>query len=83
MHPFEVELLNPKIYSSSVLHIVPIKKLHYYLKQHYTFKIRTLPLKHVLIVKVEEMHSYLKHYHPYIVERHGKTLLPQYLSMYR
>ena len=22
-------------------------------------------------------------YHPYIVERHGKTLLPQYLAMYR
>jgi len=33
--------------------------------------------------QVEEMHSYLKHYHPYIVERHGKTLLPQYLAMYR
>lgn len=33
--------------------------------------------------QVEEMHCYLKHYHPYIVERHGKTLLPQYLAMYR
>lgn len=33
--------------------------------------------------EVERMHSYLKHYHPYIVERHGKTLLPQYLGMYR
>jgi hypothetical protein len=25
------------------------------------------------------MHLILKHYHPYIVERHGKTLLPQIL----
>ncbi|XP_025203702.1 phosphatidylinositol 5-phosphate 4-kinase type-2 alpha isoform X2 [Melanaphis sacchari] len=33
--------------------------------------------------EVERMHSFLKHYHPYIVERHGKTLLPQYLGMYR
>jgi len=32
---------------------------------------------------VEQMHSLLKEYHPYIVERHGKTLLPQYLGMYR
>ena len=33
--------------------------------------------------EVERMHSFLKHYHPYIVERHGNTLLPQYLGMYR
>ncbi|XP_003243678.1 phosphatidylinositol 5-phosphate 4-kinase type-2 alpha isoform X1 [Acyrthosiphon pisum] len=33
--------------------------------------------------EVERMHSFLKHYHPYVVERHGKTLLPQYLGMYR
>jgi len=33
--------------------------------------------------EVELMHSFLKEYHPYIVERHGKTLLPQYLAMYR
>jgi len=33
--------------------------------------------------EVEEMHHLLKQYHPYIVERHGKTLLPQYLAMYR
>lgn len=33
--------------------------------------------------EVERMHSFLKQYHPYIVERHGKTLLPQYLGMYR
>lgn len=29
------------------------------------------------------MHSFLKHYHPYVVEKHGNTLLPQYLGMYR
>ncbi|KAJ6224076.1 hypothetical protein RDWZM_002621 [Blomia tropicalis] len=33
--------------------------------------------------EVETMHCLLKEYHPYIVERHGKTLLPQYLGMYR
>lgn len=33
--------------------------------------------------EVEQMHSLLKQYHPYIVECHGKTLLPQYLGMYR
>ncbi|XP_076390972.1 phosphatidylinositol 5-phosphate 4-kinase isoform X1 [Megachile rotundata] len=33
--------------------------------------------------EVERMHLFLKQYHPYIVERHGKTLLPQYLGMYR
>ncbi|KAK2705673.1 phosphatidylinositol 5-phosphate 4-kinase type-2 alpha-like [Artemia franciscana] len=33
--------------------------------------------------EVGRMHSLLKQYHPYIVERHGKTLLPQYLAMYR
>lgn len=33
--------------------------------------------------EVEQMHALLKQYHPYIVERHGKTLLPQYLAMYR
>lgn len=32
---------------------------------------------------MEEMHHLLKQYHPYIVERHGKTLLPQYLAMFR
>ncbi|XP_021956041.1 phosphatidylinositol 5-phosphate 4-kinase type-2 alpha isoform X2 [Folsomia candida] len=33
--------------------------------------------------EVEQMHALLKQYHPYVVERHGKTLLPQYLGMYR
>ncbi|CAG0881115.1 unnamed protein product [Darwinula stevensoni] len=33
--------------------------------------------------EVEQMHSLLKPYHSYIVERHGKTLLPQYMGMYR
>ncbi|CAG7836636.1 unnamed protein product, partial [Allacma fusca] len=33
--------------------------------------------------EVEQMHSLLKQYHPYVVERHGKTLLPQYLGMLR
>ncbi|XP_015918299.1 phosphatidylinositol 5-phosphate 4-kinase type-2 alpha [Parasteatoda tepidariorum] len=42
------------------------------------FMIKTLQTE-----EVEQMHSLLKQYHPYIVERHGKTLLPQYLGMYR
>merc|ERR1711988_11374 len=33
--------------------------------------------------EIEQMHSLLKQYHPFVVERHGKTLLPQYLGMYR
>lgn len=33
--------------------------------------------------EVESMHHLLKDYHPYVVVRHGKTLLPQYLGMYR
>ncbi|XP_070565238.1 phosphatidylinositol 5-phosphate 4-kinase type-2 alpha-like isoform X2 [Ptychodera flava] len=33
--------------------------------------------------EVEMMHNILKQYHQFIVERHGKTLLPHYLGMYR
>jgi len=40
-------------------------------------------LKTLSSEEVEQMHLLLKQYHPYIVERHGKTLLPQYLGMYR
>ncbi|XP_071743962.1 phosphatidylinositol 5-phosphate 4-kinase type-2 alpha [Lepeophtheirus salmonis] len=40
-------------------------------------------IKTITSEEVEQMHSLLKQYHPFIVERHGKTLLPQYLSMYR
>uniref|UniRef100_A0A915CZG7 PIPK domain-containing protein n=1 Tax=Ditylenchus dipsaci TaxID=166011 RepID=A0A915CZG7_9BILA len=32
---------------------------------------------------VAEIHSILKQYHEYVVETHGKTLLPQYLGLYR
>lgn len=32
---------------------------------------------------IERLHNILKEYHHYIVERHGKTLLPQYLGVYR
>lgn len=44
---------------------------------------RMFIMKTVQSEEVEQMHSLLKQYHPYIVERHGKTLLPQYLGMYR
>lgn len=50
----------------------------FYLSSDRLFIIKTLTSE-----EVERMHSFLKHYHPYIVERHGKTLLPQYLGMYR
>jgi hypothetical protein len=40
-------------------------------------------LKSLQSEEVERMHSFLKQYHPFIVERHGSTLLPQYLGMYR
>ena len=40
-------------------------------------------LKTLTSDEVESMHHLLKEYHPYVVERHGKTLLPQYLGMYR
>uniref|UniRef100_A0A914ZAV9 1-phosphatidylinositol-5-phosphate 4-kinase n=1 Tax=Panagrolaimus superbus TaxID=310955 RepID=A0A914ZAV9_9BILA len=32
---------------------------------------------------VAEIHAILRQYHEYIVERHGKTLLPQFLGLYR
>lgn len=50
----------------------------FYLSHDKLFVIKTLTSE-----EVEQMHSLLKHYHPFIVERHGKTLLPQYLGMYR
>ncbi|XP_072179098.1 phosphatidylinositol 5-phosphate 4-kinase type-2 alpha-like [Diadema setosum] len=33
--------------------------------------------------EVELMHNILPQYHQYIVKKHGETLLPQYLGMYR
>lgn len=42
-----------------------------------------LILKTLSSDEVENMHHLLKEYHPYIVERYGQTLLPQYLGMYR
>ncbi|GFR04744.1 phosphatidylinositol 5-phosphate 4-kinase type-2 alpha [Trichonephila clavata] len=44
---------------------------------------RLFIMKTLVSEEVEQMHSLLKQYHPYIVERHGKTLLPQYVGMYR
>lgn len=44
---------------------------------------KQLILKTLSAEEVENMHHLLKEYHPYIVERFGKTLLPQYLGMYR
>jgi hypothetical protein len=50
----------------------------FYQSSDKVFMIKTLTSE-----EVEQMHSLLKQYHPYVVERHGKTLLPQYLGMYR
>jgi len=33
--------------------------------------------------EIEQLLTFLKHYHPYVVERNSKTLLPQYLGLYR
>lgn len=40
-------------------------------------------MKSLTSEEVERMHAFLKHYHPYVVEKHGNTLLPMYLGMYR
>ncbi|CAH1789905.1 unnamed protein product [Owenia fusiformis] len=40
-------------------------------------------IKTLISEEVAEMHHILKQYHQHIVERHAKTLLPQYLGMYR
>ena len=37
-------------------------------------------IKTITTEEVEQMHYLLKNYHPYIVEQHGKTLLPQFLG---
>lgn len=50
----------------------------FFLSQDQLYVIKTITSE-----EVEQMHSLLKQYHPFVVERHGKTLLPQYLSMYR
>ncbi|XP_054713704.1 phosphatidylinositol 5-phosphate 4-kinase type-2 alpha-like [Uloborus diversus] len=44
---------------------------------------KLLVIKVLQSEEVEFMHTLLKQYHPYIVEKHGKTLLPQYLGLYR
>jgi len=44
---------------------------------------RMYVIKTMTSEEIEEMHHLLKQYHPYIVERDGKTLLPQFLGMYR
>jgi len=40
-------------------------------------------IKTLCAEEVAEIHSILQTYHEYVVEKHGKTLLPQYLGMYR
>lgn len=53
------------------------------LTKFYSSYDKQLLLKTLTSDQVESMHHLLKEYHPYIVERFGKTLLPQYLGMYR
>ncbi|KAM8868485.1 phosphatidylinositol 5-phosphate 4-kinase type-2 gamma-like [Synchiropus picturatus] len=43
----------------------------------------TLVLKEISSEEVEEMHNILSEYHQHIVTCHGRTLLPQFLAMYR
>jgi hypothetical protein len=44
---------------------------------------KMLIIKSLTSEEVERMHSFLKHYHPYMVENYKNTRLPQYLGMYR
>jgi 1-phosphatidylinositol-5-phosphate 4-kinase len=50
----------------------------FYLSYDKKFVVKTLSAE-----EVAEVHSVLKPYHEYVVEKHGMTLLPQYLGMYR
>ncbi|KAJ7999268.1 hypothetical protein DPEC_G00213670 [Dallia pectoralis] len=44
---------------------------------------RTLKLKQISSEEVEYMHNILSEYHQHIVMCHGRTMLPQFLAMYR
>ena len=60
-----------KIYS----HIVVKKTFIIIYLQDHIFMIKVITTE-----EVEQMHYLLKYYHPYVVEQHGKTLLPQFLG---
>ncbi|NXC11158.1 PI42C kinase, partial [Orthonyx spaldingii] len=44
---------------------------------------RTLVLKELSSEDVADVHGLLSHYHQYVVQCHGQTLLPRFLGMYR
>ncbi|NXA16777.1 PI42C kinase, partial [Sapayoa aenigma] len=44
---------------------------------------RTLVLKELSSEDVADVHGLLSHYHQYVVQCHGHTLLPRFLGMYR
>ncbi|XP_059575294.1 phosphatidylinositol 5-phosphate 4-kinase type-2 gamma isoform X2 [Alligator mississippiensis] len=44
---------------------------------------RTLVVKEISSEDVADVHSLLSHYHQYVVQCHGNTLLPQFLGMFR
>uniref|UniRef100_A0A8V0ZWL6 Phosphatidylinositol 5-phosphate 4-kinase type-2 gamma n=1 Tax=Gallus gallus TaxID=9031 RepID=A0A8V0ZWL6_CHICK len=44
---------------------------------------RTLVVKELSSEDVADVHGLLSHYHQYVVQCHGSTLLPQFLGMYR
>ncbi|XP_016161143.1 PREDICTED: phosphatidylinositol 5-phosphate 4-kinase type-2 gamma-like [Ficedula albicollis] len=44
---------------------------------------RTLVLKELSSEGVADVHGLLSHYHQYVVQCHGQTLLPRFLGMYR
>ncbi|NXX83038.1 PI42C kinase, partial [Urocolius indicus] len=44
---------------------------------------RTLVLKELSSEDVADVHGLLSHYHQYVVQCHGSTLLPRFLGMYR
>ncbi|XP_071588940.1 LOW QUALITY PROTEIN: phosphatidylinositol 5-phosphate 4-kinase type-2 gamma-like, partial [Heliangelus exortis] len=44
---------------------------------------RSLVLKELSSEEVADVHGLLSHYHQYVVQCHGSTLLPRFLGMYR
>lgn len=74
----DMEYLNSLTKSPKPMHNPGKSGAKLYLSVDKMYVIKTMTTE-----EIEEMHHLLKQYHPYIVERDGKTLLPQFLGMYR
>jgi len=74
----DLEYLNSLTKAPKPMHNPGKSGAKLYLSADKMFVIKTMTTE-----EIEQMHHLLKQYHPYIVERDGKTLLPQFLGMYR